>query len=186
MPIHYLTLSFLLLSSGHRHPSGDLRETLARAEMQLVQREASLGPNHPAVGIALDDVAKALASLHRYYEAEPLIQRAINIQEMARQPRAAAAARNTLGTLFFFLDDPEGAIRQFRRALDWLDAAGPLPDRARVMYNLGVAQLSLPDYPAARASFDQAEAIARQFDEPADPLMTYLVQARSRLPKRFR
>lgn len=164
--------------------TGESRKSLALMESMLVQRESELGAS--LLGVLLDNMAKALADLHRYYEAEPLCRRAIQLQETSREPYLAASAWNTLGTLFYGLQDPEGAVRQFRRGLSWLEFDQTAPERAGLLYNLGVAQLALGELSAARSSFDEAERLAGRVFGPHHPISTRLNRARTRLPKSLR
>lgn len=166
--------------------TGEPRKSLALNTSLLAQRESQLGPTHWRVGFVLDNMAKSLADLHRYYEAEPLSRRAIQIQEAARQPYLAAAAWNTLGTLFYHLDDAEGAIRQFRRGLAWLESDPEAPERASLLYNLGIAQMAAGEPAGARASFDEAYRLSTLNFSPRHPILTGLARARARLPKRLR
>lgn len=161
--------------------TGESRKSLALMESMLAQRESELGAS--LLGVLLDNMAKALADLHRYYEAEPLCRRAIQLQETSHEPYLAASAWNTLGTLFYGLQDPEGAVRQSRRGLSWLEFDQTAPERAGLLYNLGVAQIALGETTAARASFDEAERLTVQVFGPGHPISTRLNRARTRLPK---
>jgi tetratricopeptide (TPR) repeat protein len=51
-----------------------------------VVTEAALGPDHPATGGQLDNLASILAGLGRYDEALPLRQRALAVTEAALGP----------------------------------------------------------------------------------------------------
>jgi tetratricopeptide (TPR) repeat protein len=164
--------------------TGESRKSLMLMQSMLAQRESELGPS--LLGVILDNTAKSLADLHRYYEAEPLCRRAIQLQETSREPYLAASAWNTLGTLFYGLQDPEGAVRQFRRGLSWLEFDQTAPERAGLLFNLGVAQIALGEPAAARASLDEADRLASRVFGPAHPIVTSLNRARSRLPKRLR
>ena len=50
-------------------------------------REKVLGPNHPELGLSLNNLAEVYRLLARYSEAEPLYKRAIDIAEKALGPQ---------------------------------------------------------------------------------------------------
>ena len=137
------------LPSNHRLITTALNNlgVLARMRGDLKQAEALLTdalsrqpgptPDRAATLIALANVHSAR---HRPFQAETLVREAVAILEAApaSDPRALPAALNTLGTLHLELDDPQGAERQFRKALD-LAGEAPPAFRATLGSNLAAA-----------------------------------------------
>ena len=94
--------------SGPDHPTlatslGSLGETFHRqhpeaealARRSLAIREKALGPNHAAVGTALNNLALILSSQNRFAETEPLYKRSMQIAETAlgrSHPEVSTAA----------------------------------------------------------------------------------------------
>jgi Tfp pilus assembly protein PilF len=53
-------------------------EAMYRGALSI--REQALGPQHPQVAASLNTLAEFLASQHRFREAAPLLQRALEVQ----------------------------------------------------------------------------------------------------------
>ena len=65
---------------------GRLREARPLAERALAITEAVYGPNHPTVGIRLNNLAQILRDLGQPGQARPLAERALAITEAAYGP----------------------------------------------------------------------------------------------------
>ncbi|MCA9117728.1 MAG: tetratricopeptide repeat protein, partial [Planctomycetaceae bacterium] len=81
----------------------DEAEPLQRRALDIT--ETSLGPDHPSVGIRLNNLAELLRQTNRLHEAEPLYRRALQIfcmftrQTGHRHPRLQRSIRNYRGLL---------------------------------------------------------------------------------------
>jgi tetratricopeptide (TPR) repeat protein len=64
--------------------------------------ESALGPNHPEVGTALNNLARLYRAQGRFAEAEPLIKRSLAVSEKALGPDHADVGRslNNLADLY--------------------------------------------------------------------------------------
>jgi tetratricopeptide (TPR) repeat protein len=65
------------------YQTGRYAEAVPLARRALAIREKALGPDHPAVGGALNNVAELYRAQGRYAEAEPLYKRTASIFEKA-------------------------------------------------------------------------------------------------------
>lgn len=115
---------------------GDLKQAEALLNDSL-SRQPRPTPDRAAALIALANVHSAR---RKPFMAEPLVREAVAILEGfdAPDPRALPAALSSLGALHLELDDPEGAERQFRRAID-LAGDAPLAFRSTLQSNLAAA-----------------------------------------------
>ncbi|HLZ84311.1 MAG TPA: tetratricopeptide repeat protein, partial [Caulobacteraceae bacterium] len=104
-------------STGKPSEGGyDVAETLLRASLDA--DESTLGPNHPGTATGLDRLARKMVSEGRYAEAEPLLRRALKIDETAlpRSPHTADILGD-LGGLLVATDRSPEAEPLLRRAL---------------------------------------------------------------------
>ncbi len=82
--------------------AGKFAEAVPLAQQALAIYEKALGPDHPNVAAALNNLAELYRNQGRYAEAEPLYKRALAIWEKARGPDHpnVAAALNNLALLY--------------------------------------------------------------------------------------
>ncbi len=85
----------------------------------------SLGPEHPAMASTIETLARLLYTVSRFEESEPLIRRALEINELAYGPNhpEVASTLNTLAELLIGLSRFEEAELVSRRALAIREAA---------------------------------------------------------------
>jgi tetratricopeptide (TPR) repeat protein len=81
--------------------------------------ENSLGPDHPAVAIRLNNLATLLQDTNRHTEAEPLMRRALSVDEKSFGPEHPEVARdlNNLATLLVTTNRIAEAEPLMRRVL---------------------------------------------------------------------
>ena len=65
---------------------GKYTDAIPLAKRVLTIREKALGPDHPDVGTALNNLAALYQAQGRYTEAEPLYKRSLEIREKALGP----------------------------------------------------------------------------------------------------
>ena len=100
-------------------PQGRYAEAEPLYKRSLAIREKALGPDHPDVGTALNNLALLHHTQGRYAEAEPLYKRSLAIREKALGPDHPYVAQslNNLGELY----RPQGRYAQaeplFKRSL---------------------------------------------------------------------
>ncbi len=90
--------------------------------------EKALGPNHPDVATALNNLAGLFLGQGRYGEAEPLLKRSLAIREKALGPDhpRVATALNDLAVLYWWLGRFGEVETLYKRALAiWGKAFGP-------------------------------------------------------------
>ncbi len=129
--------------------------------------EKSLGPNHPTVAIALNNLAALLQDTDRLAEAEPLYRRALAIDEKSLGPDHPDVARdlNNLAVLLQATNRLTEAEPLKRRALaiDGKSLGPNHPTVARDLNNLAALFIERGDWPAALAQLRRAsDIITRQ------------------------
>ena len=131
------------------HAAGPLLELGKFAEAESLRRrslaifEQGLGPDHPNVASALNNLAMLLRVTNRLVEAEPLYRRALAIDEQRSGPDhpRVAACLNNLASLLGDMNRPSEAEPFFRRALA-IDEQNSGPDDPKVAVRLNnLAQL---------------------------------------------
>jgi CHAT domain-containing protein/tetratricopeptide (TPR) repeat protein len=122
------------------HGEGKYTEAIPLAQRLLAIREKSLGPDHPGVALALNNLAELYRVQGRYAEAEPLYKRSLSIREKALGPDDPAVATdlNNLAVLYQAQGRTADAEPLLRRALTIKEKALGLdhPDVATVLDNL--------------------------------------------------
>lgn len=85
------------------HEMGRYSEALAFYQKALGIREKSLGPNHPDVGVSLNNLAGLYHDLGLYDKAEPLLKRSLELMTKAHGPDHpdVAIPLNNLATLYY-------------------------------------------------------------------------------------
>ncbi|KAB2919158.1 MAG: tetratricopeptide repeat protein [Hyphomicrobiaceae bacterium] len=117
-------------------------ERLHRKEVEIAETE--LGPDHPATGAALNNVAKLLRQLRRYSEAEPLYRRALAIA--ANDPQEPSNVYNCFGLMLHQSGRLPEAERLYLKALDMMpqtEDGGSLV-RAEVTLQVCRAEIIIP------------------------------------------
>lgn len=97
---------------------GDYVRATVVAKKALQVAEQALGPDHPNVGLSLNNLAVLYRALGQYAQAEPLFKRALTIRENALGPGHPAVAT--------ILENLAGLYRKTNRA----NEAEPLEKRA--------------------------------------------------------
>jgi tetratricopeptide (TPR) repeat protein len=82
------------------YQAGRFKEAAEVEECELALRERQVGPNHPEVALALNNLAEMYRTLGRYAEAEPLFKRSLAIRERALGPEHPHVA-STLNNLAY-------------------------------------------------------------------------------------
>ncbi|MBI5305052.1 MAG: toll/interleukin-1 receptor domain-containing protein [Chloroflexi bacterium] len=153
------------------------RAQLAEAK-QLFERalaidKATLGPNHPNVATAVNNLGSALIDLGDLPAARQCFERALAIDVAVFGPNHPNVARdvNNLGMVLKDLGDLPAARQRFERALAIDEAIfGPNhPDIATVVNNLGGVNYDLGDLPAARQCLERALMIDEATFGPNHP-----------------
>jgi tetratricopeptide (TPR) repeat protein len=160
----------LLALARDERVDGWVRECAAEALGRLGR---ALGPEHPHVAIAVNNLGSVLQALGDLAGAKACYERALRIDEAAFGPDHPNVARdvNNLGGVLQALGDLAGARECFQRALRIDEAAfGPdHPNVARDVNNLGSVLWALGDLAGARECFQRALGILRQRLPPGHP-----------------
>jgi tetratricopeptide (TPR) repeat protein len=135
--------------------------------------EATYGPNHPQVAIAMNNLGGVLRSLGDPEGAKTHFERALAIDEAAYGPDhpKVAICVNNLGGVLRVLGDLKGAKVHYERALA-IDEAAYGPDHPKVairVNNLGGVLRALGDPAAARAHYERSLAIDEAAYGPDHP-----------------
>jgi len=132
---------------GRLAAEGKFADALPIARRVLSIREAILGPDHPAVGVALNNLGFVLKATGDLTGAEPMYRRALALRERtlgAGHPDVAASLTN-LAALLKKKGDLAGAVPLLKRAVAILEAAlgpehplvaSPLGHLAAILYVL--------------------------------------------------
>jgi CHAT domain-containing protein/Tfp pilus assembly protein PilF len=159
--------------AGQHFREARYREGVAKAREALVLRERALGPRHPDVAIALNDLATLLVANGEYGAARPLYERAVSIWEEVRGPDDldVATTLNNLAVLLRLTGQYAAARPLYERVLRIREGAlGPHhPDIAQVLSNMSVLAEAVADYSAARSLAERALRIAERALGPDHP-----------------
>jgi len=154
----------------------DEAEPFMRRAMAL--RVRTLGPDHRFTAESYFSLGLLLALRGRAedrVEADSLLRAALSVFRATLGPRhrAVGYALYALGVLAMRRGDASGAETRFREALAIRrTASGDAPrETVRTLVWLGEAQMAR-GAPAARASFREADSLARATLAPADPVRT--------------
>jgi tetratricopeptide (TPR) repeat protein len=118
-------------------------QAITIATALLEEEEKRLGPDHPRVATALNNLAQLLHDTNRLNEAEPLMRRALEIDEASYGPQhpEVASMLNNLATLLHATNRLGEAEPLMRRALEIDEVSfGPQHPRVAVCLNI-LAQL---------------------------------------------
>jgi len=158
-----------LLNQAGLYLSGraQFAEAKAAYERALAIWEKSLGPEHPYVATAVNNLGDVLQDLGDLDGAREAYQRALAIDEAAFGPDHPNVATdvNHLGSVLRDLGDLDGARAAFQRALViWEEQLGPEhPQVAIGVNNLGSVLQALGDLDGAREAFQRALQIFQEF-----------------------
>jgi len=148
---------------------GNRDAALARYREALDKERQASGGQHPRYAVRLNDVALLVPPP----DAEPLLRRALVIQESALGPDhpEAAVTLNNLANVLLALQQPAEAESAARRALAVLERAlGPLHPRvATAASNLADVLAARKDLQAARAMYERALRIDEKAYGPTHP-----------------
>lgn len=137
----------------------------------------------PLLADSLHTLAQLLAAAGKFYDAEPVIQRALEIwqREGGEHGVEMASCLNTLAVLHLSLADPDGARRHLRRALSYgrasgadLAVAGTLHALATVEWQEGRSRESL-------SLLEEARGLAERALGPGHPYLANLLASYSRV-----
>jgi len=136
---------------------------LPLAERALELREKVLGPEHPDVATALDELGQILHRKGEYARAEPPYQRALAIREKALglEHPDVAESLNNLAFLYYERGDYGKAEPLYQRALAILEKTlgAEHPDISFPLNNLALVYDSTGDYAKAEQLFQRSLAI---------------------------
>jgi tetratricopeptide (TPR) repeat protein len=108
------------------------------------QSSSALGPDHPHVGVTLNNLALTYWNWGRYADAEPIYRRAVEVQEKAlgKEHPQVATSLNNLGLVYMRLGRYAEAEPVLKRALAIREKVLPKdhPDIGQSLGNLA------PDY----------------------------------------
>ncbi len=160
-----LSLAAELLSESamYLRGRGDFVGAKTFNEEALETFETIYGPNHPIVGLSLNNLGRVLLELGDATGARKLLVRALKILKVSRGPKHpyVAIVMNNLGNVLM-------ALRQLKKARNLLeralmideDAYGPdHPNIAIRINNLGSVLQNLGELPEARTLFERAQKI---------------------------
>ncbi len=149
---------------------GRFGEAIPLAERALSIQERTLGPDHPGVLEALNDLALLYRATGDYADAEALFERILEITTTALGPRDAAVAVtvNNLGILYWEQGDRARAVKFLEKALEiWQSSLGPDdPKVAVALANLASIDRNGGDSARAESRYEKALAI---WEKHADP-----------------
>ncbi len=150
--------------------AGKLDEAIALAERALSADERELGPEHPRVVEATNQLGMLYLAADDYAAAEALFERVLEIATQALGPSdpEVAAATNNLGMLYWEQGDRERALEHLERALaTWEAALGPDHETvAAVLHSIAPLHQSAGDAERARALYERALAIWEGSPDP--------------------
>ncbi|HET6467524.1 MAG TPA: tetratricopeptide repeat protein [Geminicoccaceae bacterium] len=158
----------LALYRGGHYAEADryLREALERGEREL-------GPGHPEVARALNDLANLSRDRGRYGDAEPLYRRAVAIREAVLGPDHPLVAQslNDLAVLYRNQGRHTEAEALHERALAIRETAlgAGHPDVAQTFHNLGLLRQDQGRYGEAESLLRRAAEIREKVLGPDDP-----------------
>ncbi len=143
-----------------------------------------------ATANSLIELANTYRALDKPYDADPLVREAITLSEQLTPPdhQVYATACNTYGALHMRLQDAEGALRWFQRALD---AARKLPSiqpdlEASVMANLATAEFASGHNNQSLELFRQSIAMQEKYLGASHPKLAETLASYSSVLRRLR
>jgi len=137
-------------------------------------REKRLGAQHPDVATSLNNLAALHDARGDYEGAEPLYRLALQIRErIDPEGLETAAVLNNLGELYLAQHYPDKALPVLQRAYAIRSKSLPEkhPDRVATRHDLFAAHMNRGEF-----------ALASQFYEEGDPLMTEDMRRKLTIP----
>ena len=138
-------------------------EAIPLAQRVLTSQERTLGPDHPNLATALNNLAALYIAQGNYADAEQLLKRSLAIQEKALGPDHPNVAQtlNFLAELYRTQGRYADAEPLYKRALaSWEKALGPDdPNVAAVLNNLALLAQSKGQYADAEPLFKRSLTI---------------------------
>jgi tetratricopeptide (TPR) repeat protein len=155
------------------HEMGRYSEALAFYQKALGIREKSLGPNHPDVGVSLNNLAGLYHDLGLYDKAEPLLKRSLELMTKAHGPDHpdVAIPLNNLATLYYTQGQYAKAEPLYQQSLKIGEKTyGPNnPHVAVRLNNLAKVYYALGEYAKAEPLFRGALKIFEKTLGPDHP-----------------
>ena len=153
--------------------AGKFADAIPLAQQVLAIREKALGPNHPDIAEALNDLAELYRSQGRYAEAEPLFKRSLAILEKALGPDHPDVATALINLAVLYMNEGRYAEAEplYRRSLATREKAlGPdHPDVATALNNLAVLYKEQGRYAEAEPLYKRSLAIREKALGPDHP-----------------
>jgi tetratricopeptide (TPR) repeat protein len=163
---------------GRLDREGSSDEAIAAAERALSIQERELGPDHPGVVDAINDLAMLYLAAGDDVAAETLFERVLEITTDALGPQdpAIATTINNLGMLHWNRGDRERAVQHLEKALSiWERSLGPdHPKTAVALNNMASLYRNTGDFERAEPLYERALAI---WEKSSDPIHDQLVDA---------
>lgn len=154
------------------YEQGKYAEALPMARESVRVAEATYGPEHPRVALALNLLALLLTHQEKFAEAEPLYRRAVSINEKALGPDnpEVGAVLNNLAELYRKTGHYADAEKLYQRVLSIQEKAlGPNdPKVATDLNNLAVLYEQQGRYTEAEPLYRRAIAIDQKALGPED------------------
>jgi len=145
---------------------GRVEQAAAMMRQNLELRQDLLGPDHPAVATAHNNLGDMLRALGDPAAAEAQFRTALKIRQTTLGPDHARTltTRHNLATLFAERGDRSRAEKIWRDVLDRLrnTLGSEHPRVARVLQGMGTMYASAGDYAAAGAAYREALSIREQ------------------------
>jgi tetratricopeptide (TPR) repeat protein len=153
--------------------AGKYAEAIPLAQQLLAIREKTLGPNHPDVASALNNLAALYEEQSLYEKAEPLYKQALVIREKTLRPDDPDVAHslNTLADLYNEQGRYAEASPLYKRVLAIAEKkfSPDGPEVASALTNLALLYQNQGQYPEAVPLFERVLAITEKalgFDHP--------------------
>ena len=163
--------------------AGNPKRGLKWADQAIAVAEQPFPSHELFQAEALENRAQLLSDLGRYYDAEPVLRKAIAIWE--RQPAPShiqlASCYNTLSVLHLRLEDPEGARRQLAHAMDHAIQTGDDAPKAAVYHNLATAAWLEGDLTEGLEHIERALGFAEHALGPEHPYLAEILKVKAKL-----
>nr|WP_276598780.1 serine/threonine-protein kinase [Nannocystis sp. SCPEA4] len=156
---------------------GEFEAADAHFQAALAIRREALGPDHPDVASALNDLGDNDRARGRYAEARAALEQALALRTRVLGPDHPdlGNTETSLGALFSATADYRAARDHYARAVAIRSAAlGPdHPRTAGALMNLGNAEIVLGDLDRAYEHYEAARAIQERVLGPEHPELAY-------------
>ena len=170
------------------YQQGRYAEAAKVAKEALKVAEATFGPDHPDVGVSLNNLALMYKAQGKYAEAEPLYKRALVIKEKALGPThpQVATSLNNLAVLYEAQGKYAEAEPLYRRALSIAEKElGPThPQVAASLNNLAVLYYLQGKYAEAEPLYKRELVLYQKTLGPEHPDMPKVLENMAELYKK--